>query len=173
MTKALTVPDEKFEALREEIKASFTEHVFAAREEVILAHHEAGKLITEYAKESGTKITLLVEQLSKGGAAKQSTLWLSCQFYRKYTNFNDIEKLGHGKNISWNKIRKAIAPEVTEEAIVETKVPKGYTLVGKIFGLRLLVETTDEDVLEHVFEAFRDLTKSNMSVDLRLLPNVK
>lgn len=100
-----------YEALVEEIKATFVERVFNAREEVIRAHHETGKLIhTFLAEHKGVKVTLLVKRLEQEGAGKETTLWLSHEFYKKFPNLDDIDELGHGKNISWNKIRKLLAP---------------------------------------------------------------
>lgn len=102
---------EKVDALVEEIKATFTERTVNAREEVILAHWETGKLIHEHLKHNkGVKITALVQLLADRGAGRERTLWDSAKFYEAFPRYKDIDKLGHGKNVSWNKIKAALIP---------------------------------------------------------------
>lgn len=123
-TRELSVANvEALSSLKEEIKACFVEYIFNARQEVIQAHHETGKLLHEYVKQYKVKITLLVKQLVDDGDFKETTLWLCYKFYETYPKLNDVDKLGFGKNISWNKIRSAIAPEKKEECLHEKLMP--------------------------------------------------
>lgn len=156
MIKALLSPDERIEHLAGEIKATFTERIYAAREEVITAHHETGKLIAEFVEETKYKPATLITQLVQLGAGTETTLFLSHAFYKKFPKQSDIDRLGQGKNISWNKIRKAIAPN-TEEKVVEEKTPKGFTAVGTMYGHRVLVETDNEDALEQIYQFLKEV----------------
>ena len=148
--------DEKVEHLAGEIKATFTERIYAARDEVIKAHHETGKLIADYVKEEDCKPALLIKQLVQLGAGTETTLFLSHAFFKKFPTQADIDRLGQGKNISWNKIRRALAPNV-EEKIIEEKTPRGFTAVGTMYGHRVLVETENEDTLEQIYDFLKEV----------------
>jgi hypothetical protein len=104
----IVIADDALEALAVEIKATFTERVFNARDEMINAHHETGRLISEHVGKRGDAI-LLVKQLVGLGAGTETTLYLSLAFFKRFPKLSDLDQLGHGKNISWNKIRAAIA----------------------------------------------------------------
>lgn len=113
-TKKTQVPfDPEVEALAQEVKAIMTERIFNAREETIEAHHETGKLIHDYLKQhKEVKITALVQQMKKLRAgASERTLYYCNAFYQKFPNIEDTEALGHGKNLSWNKIKVALGAD--------------------------------------------------------------
>lgn len=138
--------DPEVEALAQEVKAILTERIFNAREETINAHHETGKLMHDYLKtHKGAKITALVQQMKKLKAgASERTLYYCNAFYDKFPNIEDTEALGHGKNLSWNKIKVALGAdkdkgkkirtisfEVSLESwaeIVEQKAHRGDTI---------------------------------------------
>ena len=117
---------EQLDALAEEIKATFIERVTNARDEVIRAHHETGKAMHAFhEKHPDMKNSVLVQTLALRGAGKEKTLYLCDKFYEKYPNLNDIDSLGHGKAISWNKIRAALEPpkeELAVHKIIEVEV---------------------------------------------------
>lgn len=109
---------EKLDHLADEIKATFTERISNARDEVIRAHHETGKAMHDFMRgQKDLKITALVQLLAERGAGKERTLWDCYKFFEKFPKYGDVDKLGHGKNISWNKIKAALEPAKAEVAI--------------------------------------------------------
>ena len=125
--KAVVVSDNEYVSLAEEIKSCHTERVFAAREEILLLHWETGKALADFlSNHPETSTSLLIKNLEKLGAAKETTLYESLRFFETYPKFNDIDKLGHGKNISWNKIRQALAApkEKKDETIICKHCPQ-------------------------------------------------
>lgn len=109
--------DPRVDALAEEIKATFVERVFNAREEIILAHHDTGKLLHKFVKQHNAKVTALVQYLDKIGCGNERTLWDCYKFYEKYPKLKDLDELGHGKNLSWNKIKAAISPKSDDKKV--------------------------------------------------------
>lgn len=112
------ITNDEYTALAEEIQSGFTERIHVAREEVILAHHEAGKAMSEFLKEhTELNKSLLVRRMAELGAAQETTLYLSLECYTKWPKYNDmIEATGAGKNASWNKVRAQLqAPKEKEE----------------------------------------------------------
>ncbi len=130
MTRALAnvVDGEKLDHLSDEIKATFTERIYNAREEVIRAHWETGKLMTEFLKSnSHVKMTALVQLLADRGAGKERTLYHCSKFYKTFPRYSDTDKLGFGKNLSWNKIKAYIDPpdeKTPERRVVSFEVSK-------------------------------------------------
>ena len=94
----------------EEIEAGFIERIHTAREEVILAHHEVGRILHE-----SENVTALVQLLIKRGKIGERTLWDCAAFYKAFPDLKKVDKLGHGKNLSWNKIKEHISPSKKKE----------------------------------------------------------
>lgn len=147
-----TVAHEKLDALRTEIAATLTERGYNARDEIIRAHHECGKLLHVFSKENKVPITLLVKSVAQCGAAKETTLWLSYQFVEKFPEIEQIDRLGHGKAISWNKIRKAISPD---ESV--SKHREELHELGTLCGAVLILQTDNTDTLAYAKAFLKDV----------------
>lgn len=116
MNKSVITNDE-YTALAEEIQSCFTERVHAAREEILMAHHETGKVMAEFLEDHPEiKPVTLRKRLEELGAGTDTTLYLSHECYKRWPNYNTmIDEVGQGKNTSWNKVRKLLAAPKEEK----------------------------------------------------------
>ena len=108
--------EEWYQSLVDDCKAIITEAVFNSRWELIAGHHAIGKRIVTEVNLNRKDIygKKILSRVTESIGMRERDLYRCIQFYEMYP---DLNKLPHGKNISWHKIANDLLPnggKVTE-----------------------------------------------------------
>ncbi len=133
--------------LCEEIKQLITEGVFSSNWVLIETYHKVGELIVTTQKKKGLPLIQLVQQVAETISKSERTIYLSCQFYNKYT---DIHALPDGKIITWHKIVNKYLPAPTDEELKEAEkkvLPPTLNLINQDFRTANIKENSIDLIL--------------------------
>ena len=125
MTK-LTVREESYRSLVQEIKDVMVECSFTSRWVLIEGYHIVGGLIVNYDKEKkGIDITTLVEDISIRLRVSLRKIWYAVKFYR---TFPDLNLLPEGKDTSWHQIVRKYLTEGKKDGETPPKTKQSSSL---------------------------------------------
>jgi len=108
----IQIPESSYKHLLSELKDIVVERVYNARIEQIQMKWEIGDTIVEELKDYHPN-TNLIKRLSADIRVSESELYRCIKFREKFVTWDSvIARLPGGKNISWNKIRETILPDL-------------------------------------------------------------
>ena len=109
-----------YDVLVGDVKAIITERIYRSRQEVIECWYEVGARIStdpnyqKYAIGNKRAQKKLAQDIGKS----VTSLYYATQFYKKFPEFNALNSLPDGKNLSWHKIVKNYLPSPEKETVV-------------------------------------------------------
>ena len=123
--RGLTVHEQSYRSLVQEIKDVMVECSFTSRWVLIEGYHIVGKLVTGYSEEKQTPITPLVSSIAVQLGVSERKIWYAVKFY---ITFPDLNTLPEGKDTSWHQIVKKYLTEGKKDGETPPKTKQSSSL---------------------------------------------
>ena len=107
------IPEERYQALLDEIHTIQGETIKLARDAVIQYKYKMGEaIVVELTRDNLQEYGIIITRLSKDLKISESELYRCVEFKTKYPDLEKaLELFPEGENISWDKIKTQYLPE--------------------------------------------------------------